>query len=208
MSLLWDVSRQGGVVGVTSAQAGRPGTREALLEAVDALVSERGWSECSLQAVARRAGLTTGAVYSTFGSRGALLAASMVRRIEADAGLLADEPDLQRAITVFARKHHTATQVPEGVHLVLAQLDLVRLGSTDAGVAAALRLAHERLLDALTADVVARSDIQAGPARELAQRLVGVLQGLTLQQIAFGGDLSERVFVDAATNAMGLAAPG
>lgn len=189
-------------MGERALQPGRPGTREALLDAVDGLVAERGWSACSLQAVARRAGLTTGAIYSTFGSRGALLAASVVRRSEAAAGLPADEPDLERAIAAYARSYHAAIQVPEGVHLVLAQLDLVRLGSTDAGVADALRDAHERLLEALTADVAARSDEVT--ARGRTQRLVAVLQGLTLQHIGFGSDLSEQVFVDAALNAAGL----
>src|SRR3982751_1595737 len=88
---------------------GRTSTRERLLQAVDELHAERGWTACSLQAVARRAGLTTGAVYSTFGSRGALLAAWMVRRVE-DQGLPEDEPDLRRAVEAFARGYYHSTQ--------------------------------------------------------------------------------------------------
>lgn len=185
-------------------RSGRPGTREALLDAVDALLAERGWAACSLQAVARKAGLTTGAIYSTFGSRGALLAASIVRRTEEYSSLPASEPDLGRAVAAYARSYHAACQDQEGVNLLTAQLDLVRLASTDPGVASALRQTYQSLLDVLTAEVASRNP--AGPARELTQRLVGVLQGLTLQQMAFGGDISEQAFVDAALNAVGLSA--
>src|SRR3982751_3576884 len=84
---------------------GRTSTRERLLDAVDELQAERGWTGCSLPAGARGAGLPTGPVYSTFGSRGALLAAWMVRRVE-NYGMPADEPDLHRAVAAFARGYY------------------------------------------------------------------------------------------------------
>jgi AcrR family transcriptional regulator len=193
------------MVSEAAVQRGRPGTRDALLDAVDGLLAERGWSACSLQAVARRAGLTTGAIYSTFGSRGALLAASMMRRT-GSAGLPVDEPDLARAVAHFARSYHAASQDPGGVNLFIAQIDLLRLGATDDGVAAALADTFRLQLDALTTDVAARRGGSPSSSREVTQRLLAVLQGLMLQQVGFGADLGERAFVDAALDAVGLGA--
>src|SRR3982751_1170233 len=99
---------------------GRTSTRERLLDAVDELQAERGWTACTLQAVARRAGLTTGAVYSTFGSRGALLAAWMGHRVERE-GLPDDSPDLGDAVAAFARNHYRNTQTAQGIELITTQ---------------------------------------------------------------------------------------
>ena len=177
------------------AERGRPGTRDALLDAVDAIVAERGYAACSLQAVARRAGLTTGAVYSTIGSRGALLAAANERR-SADAGLPADEPDLRKAVSALARNYYEVGQNPERFNLVLAQLDLVRLGFTDPSVADSLHETYARMHATLADDLAQRAGGGLpGPALEVSQRLIAVLQGLMLQSIAFGGDIPERVFV-------------
>lgn len=184
---------------------GQLGTRAALLDAVDALVAERGWAACSLQAVARRAGLTTGAVYSAFGSRGSLLAAAMERRT-ADVQMPGDEADLRAAVTVMARNYWHAGQTPEGVNLFLAQLELISLGCTDPSVGQSLHDLYTRLHANLAADLERRTDVPlSASAVEISQRLIGVLQGLTLQNIAFGGDIPERAFVDAALGAAGLA---
>lgn len=177
---------------------GRVETRERLLEAVGELRAERGWAACSLQAVARRAGLTTGAVYSTFGSRGALLAAWMVRRVE-NYGLPADEPDLRRAVAAFARGYYASGQDAEGLELVTMQLDLVRLAGTDEPLAEALREGFEQLLDELVAGLDARGlDVAGLTTAQVAQRLVGVLQGLLIQKIGFSAAVTEDDFVDAA----------
>lgn len=184
----------------SAQQRGKPGTREALLDAVDELLAERGWAACSLQAVARRAGLTTGAVYSTFGSRGALLAAALVRQIGEQAGLPKGVRDLRKAVRIFASGYHAATLRTEGVYLLLAQLDLVRLAATDQGIADALKDVHQRQVEDLRQDIASR-----GGDASRTQQLVAVLQGLALQQIAFGGQVSERTFVEAALHALDLA---
>jgi AcrR family transcriptional regulator len=186
-----------------SRPRGRQDTRERLLHAVGELRAERGWAACSLQAVARRAGLTTGAVYSTFGSRGALRAAWMVRRVE-NYGLPAGEPDLPRAVAAFARGYYAQTQSAEGLELVTMQLDLVRLAATDPPLAEALREGFEQLLDALVAGLDARGADPAGlTTAQGAHRLVGVLQGLLIQKVAFSADVTQDDFVDAALAAIG-----
>jgi AcrR family transcriptional regulator len=196
-----DAASRGVTVSVQPVAArprGRADTRQRLLEAVGELRAERGWAACSLQAVARRAGLTTGAVYSTFGSRGALLAAWMVDRVERH-GLPEDEPDLVRAVTAFARDHYASTQDAEGLELVAMQLDLVRLAATDAPLAEALHEGYEQLMDGLVSALDARgAHARRLPTIELARRLVAVLTGLLIQKIGFSAPLTEQDFVDAA----------
>lgn len=181
---------------------GRADTRERLLDAVSELRAERGWSACTLQAVVRCAGLTTGAVYSTFGSRGALLAAWMVRRVE-PFGLPVDEPDLARAVAAFARGYWEQTQNPEGIELVTMQLDLVRLAATDVPLAEALREGYDQLLSGLVAGLDARSVSVPGlTTAQVARRMVGVLQGLLIQRIGFSAEVTEQDFVGAAVSAV------
>src|SRR4051812_36910686 len=181
---------------------GRTSTRERLLDAVTELRAERGWTACTLQAVARRAGLTTGAVYSTFGSRGALLAAWMVRRVERF-DLPSDEPDLAAAIEVFARGYYAQTETAEGLELVTMQLDLIRLAATDPSLAEALREGYEKLLDDLGDGLDVRgAKVRGVTTVQLARRLVGVLQGLLIQRIGFSAPITEQDFVDAALAAV------
>ncbi len=188
---------------------GRATTRERLLAAVDALQAERGWSGCTLQEVARRAGLTTGAVYSTFGSRGALLAAALLRRSEGFAGLPPEERDLVAAVAAYARGYWTATREAAGVELFTTQLELIRLAHDDAPLAAALREGFDRMLGQLVDDLERRGlTAPAGASTtEAAQRLVGVLQGLSIQRVALGVDASQDAFVDASLSVLGLRRP-
>ena len=187
---------------------GRPGTRERLLEAVGELRAERGWAACSLQAVARRAGLTTGAVYSTFGSRGALLAAWMVHRVERH-GLPDDEPDLAGAVAAFARDHYASTQDPEGLELITMQLDLVRLAATDPPLAEALHEGYEQLMEGLVAGLGARgAHVDGLTTLDLARRLVAVMSGLVIQTVGFSAALTEQDFVDAALAVLGQRSRG
>src|SRR5215470_8398935 len=53
----------------------RERTRAALLEAARALVRERGYERTTLERVAKRAGMTTGAIYGNFKNRDELFIA-------------------------------------------------------------------------------------------------------------------------------------
>src|SRR3569623_955858 len=53
----------------------RERTRAALIEAAIALIGERGYEATSLEAVARRAGMSRGAIYGNFANREALFLA-------------------------------------------------------------------------------------------------------------------------------------
>src|ERR1051325_11138844 len=53
----------------------RDRTRAALLEAARAVIREKGYSKTTLEEVAARAGMTTGAIYGNFRNRDELLVA-------------------------------------------------------------------------------------------------------------------------------------
>lgn len=183
---------------LTSRTRGGADTRERLLQAVTELQAESGWAACTLKAVATRAGLTTGAVYSTFGSRGALLATWIVRRVE-PYGFPADEPSLDAAVASFARGYYAQTQTAEGIELVTMQLDLVRQAATDAALADALSEGYALLLGDLVAGLDVRgAAVDSLSTEQLARRLVAVLQGLLIQKLAFAAAVEEQDFVDAA----------
>ena len=57
----------------------RERTRRKLIETTLALVAERGFASVSLAEIAARAGMTTGAIYSNFGSKDDLMLAVMER---------------------------------------------------------------------------------------------------------------------------------
>src|SRR4051794_26825171 len=58
----------------------RERTKAALIAAFWAIVDEHGCSAASLEAVARRAGMTRGSIYSNFASRAELLLAAAAAR--------------------------------------------------------------------------------------------------------------------------------
>lgn len=189
-------------------QPGRPGTREALLDAVDALSAEQGWGSCSLKAVATRAGLTTGAVYSTFGSRGALLVEAMVRRTPTLATLSPDALDLATAVSSYAREYFTLATGEEGEALVLGQLELLQVSARDRNLMESMRHSYNHYIETLARDLESRApDGLPASAREIAHRLLATLQGLTLQRCTFGPTVDEEMFVGAALNAVGLEPP-
>jgi len=58
----------------------RERTRAALIEAAAAVIGEKGWDKTSLEEVARRAGMSRGAIYGNFPDREALFLAVVQRR--------------------------------------------------------------------------------------------------------------------------------
>lgn len=60
----------------------QPGTKERILDAAEALFGESGFAATSLRALTGRAGVNLAAVHYHFGSKEALLAAVLERRVE------------------------------------------------------------------------------------------------------------------------------
>lgn len=134
----------GGVVDDGPGKAARPeraatgpavaeSTRDRLVEAAADLFAERGYERTSIQDVARRAGLTSGAIYSNFRGKRELLMAAISRPSEAlgrqvrsarDAG--ASVLDLIRVGSARLVSHRGDRQRPILVNsLVLASRDRI-----------------------------------------------------------------------------------
>lgn len=190
---------------LTEQVRSRVTTREALLNAVDALMEERGWGACTLQDIVARAGLTTGAVYSTFGSRGALLAAALVRHSAEEAGLDPRCTDLRSAVTEYAQRHYRLNAGPQGRNRLDVQLDGIRVAGRDPVVAEALSSGFADLHARLVEQIATRApSLSRASAEEATARLTAVLTGLTLQKVAYAAPVTEADAVDAALRAVEL----
>ncbi|MFC8725048.1 TetR/AcrR family transcriptional regulator [Streptomyces bacillaris] len=180
--------------------------RRALLDAAFHVVSRDG-HRARLDEIAERAGLTTGAVYSLFGSKSGLLGALVVDHLqpyyeEIERAVPADA-DLVGAVDAFARHYRRgcdAADARAGQSLQFTLLDLA-LRDPEVGprLATAIRAEEERLVALFTGRTHDGSVVTPGQARHLATALRAVLIGLS-QGVLLGlaPDADEQYFADAA----------
>ena len=92
-------------VGGAKAQA----TRRALIAIAAEVFAEQGYAQTSIRDVARRASLTTGAIYGHFRNKAELLAEAISRRtadeLEAQSVGVSDTPDYIETLTRLARQY-------------------------------------------------------------------------------------------------------
>jgi AcrR family transcriptional regulator len=169
---------------------GRADTRARLLEAAAAVIARDGYEKATLASIAERAGLTTGAVYSTYGSKWELLRAVVADRTHALSlaalpGTAAPDDELDRVATELADAvgHEAARE------LVILQLEVHLLA-----------LRHPELRDDLVAfgrdhrsRLAEQVSVRAGadgagvplPPEQLATVLSAAVQGLQLTQLFY-----------------------
>ena len=158
-------------------------TRAALLEAARALIREKGYERTTLEAVAERAGMTTGAIYGNFKNRGELLIelghtywAPVKPKLQPGATF----PEAMRALaeaTLEAIPDRTAAAVGRlsGLAYALSNEDLrgrvhaTTAVSYQAGAEWLRRLGDERDLPM--------------PAEQLVRVIHALIEGLVLQRI-------------------------
>ncbi|MEV5830962.1 TetR/AcrR family transcriptional regulator [Spirillospora sp. NPDC052242] len=188
--------------------------RRALLDAAREAVSRDG-HRARLEDIARRADLTTGAVYSLFGSKNALFVELVADELAPYyAGFDAAVPgdlDLAGAVDAFARHYRRTCEAPDAVRQLSFQLSLQDMALRDpdlhARLAASVRAHEERLAALFTGRLhgpppAAVTPAQAGRlATALRALLVGLSQGVTF---GLAPDATEEFFADAAR---ALAAP-
>ena len=161
-----------------------PSTRRRLVEAAADLIAERGYRGASVSGIAARAGLTTGAVYSAFGSKQALLVAVCT---EAGDSWTSSQPDpglgLRETLHVMAREAAGYAVDPAAQRTIRLQLEIFQLGMRDPGIFELLA-AYAR--DQVTADAerlrrLAERDgvVLAMPAEHMAIVLQSALNGLS-----------------------------
>lgn len=129
--------------------------RDAIVDAVDTLVRERGWSATTMADVARTAGVSRQTVYNEFGTRQELVQGYVLREIEAlvvavETHVRANHDDARTALSgAFALFLELASNEPL-VRIIVADAEggeLIRLLTTTG-----LAVATERL-SALITDV-------------------------------------------------------
>lgn len=151
-------------------------TREAILDAAEALFAERGYDGASLQEIGRAAGVSRGTPGYFFGSKDGLYEAVLARAFAAELGLVAGAQ--ARAAEAGGPEAELAAALAAFAAFLIARPTFVRLVEREA-LAGGARLrgapAHAAAMDAalaVVADIVAR-----GPFRPVdpAQLLLDVL---------------------------------
>ncbi len=190
---------------MTRAEA-RERNRRALLDAALQVVSRDGY-RARLEEIAERAGLTTGAIYSLFGSKNGLLVdlvADYLRphyeEIEqaVPAGL-----DLLEAVDAFARYYRRSCDAPDARSRLSLEFTLLDMALHDpelgSRLATSIRSQENHLIALFTARSYDGSVLTPPQARRLTTALralfVGLGQGVSLG-LAPGAD--EQYFADAA----------
>lgn len=159
--------------------------RRALLDAAFHVVSREG-HRARLDEIAERAGLTTGAVYSLFGSKSGLLGALVTDYLqphyeEIEEAIPADA-DLLGAVDAFARYYRRscdAADAPAGQSLQFTLLDMA-LRDPEVGprLAGSVRAAEDRLIALFTGRPHGGSIVTRHQAQRLTTALRAVLIGL------------------------------
>jgi AcrR family transcriptional regulator len=181
---------------------GKSETRLRLLEAAATVIARDGYERASLADIARTAGLTTGAVYSTFGSKWGLMRAVIAQRVRPLAlPIQGADQSLSQVATGLAR----TIDSPEGRQLAILQLEIVLLALRNPELLDELnvedRADHARLTDQLTAG---GAELPL-PAAQLATLLIGAVQGLQLSQLLDPADLSDTDYAAALRLLLGRA---
>ncbi|WHT19278.1 helix-turn-helix domain containing protein [Crossiella sp. CA-258035] len=122
---------------------GKARNRTALLEAAREVIVEEGHRGASLGVIAGRAGLTTGAIYSIFGSKRDLLIAvieDIHRRVIADLQQLSDPRlSLEQVIAVYVAGRLRAADAKDAAPLLAFETELAGLAQSDPVVSTRLR---------------------------------------------------------------------
>ncbi|MET9999758.1 TetR/AcrR family transcriptional regulator [Streptomyces microflavus] len=180
--------------------------RRALLDAAFHVVSREG-HRARLDEIAERAGLTTGAVYSLFGSKSGLLGALVTDYLqphyeEIEEAIPADA-DLLGAVDAFARYYRRscdAADAPAGQSLQFTLLGMA-LRDPEVGprLAGSVRAAEDRLIALFTGRPHGGSTVTRHQAQRLTTALRAVLIGLG-QGVLLGlaPDADEQYFADTA----------
>lgn len=190
---------------MTRAEA-KERNRRALLDAAFQVVSRDGY-RAKLDEIAERAGLTTGAVYSLFGSKNGLVVALVADYLrpyyeEVERAVPA-ELDLLEAVDAFARYYRRSCDAPDALARLSLQITLLDMALHDpelgSRLATSIRAQENHLIALFTGRSHNGGVVTPQQARRLTTALralfVGLSQGVPLG-LAPGAD--EQYFADVA----------
>ncbi len=190
---------------MTRAQA-KERNRSALLDSALQIVTRDGYT-ARLDEIAERAGLTTGAVYSLFGSKNGLMVALITEHLrpyyEEIEQAVPAKVDLLEAVDAFARYYRRSCDDPEAVSRLSLQITFLdrALHDPELGgrLAASVRSQENQLIALFTGRRHGREPVTSHQSHRLTIALnalfVGLSQGVLLG-LAPGAD--EDYFADAA----------
>jgi len=185
--------------------------RQGLLAAAKRVFIRKGYLGSTLDAIAEEAGFSKGVIYSQFGSKADLFFALLERRIEERAERneqIATVGDGRRAVAELIRAASRNERAERGWARLLIEFRATAM--RDPSLTTRYSDLHERTLRALT-NTLARtfratrthSEI---PLRTLAEFILAVDSGLTLERAVNLRALPERDFVILVPKALGLGA--
>jgi AcrR family transcriptional regulator len=161
----------------------RDRTRTALLEAARALVREKGYERTTLEEVAQRAGMTTGAIYGNFRNRAELFVAlgqtywaPIAPRIKPGASVV----EVLRAVA-----EATLATIPERTSAVVGRLTGMAYALTNAELRAQVQkvTADHYAFGAEWLRSVVNEDELPMPAEQMVCVIHALSEGLVLQRI-------------------------
>ncbi|MFI1336174.1 TetR/AcrR family transcriptional regulator [Streptomyces sp. NPDC020845] len=180
--------------------------RRALLDAAFQVVSRDGY-RARLEEIAERANLTTGAIYSLFGSKSGLVVALVTDYLrphyeEVEQAIPA-EMDLLEAVDAFARHYRRSCDAPDALSALSLQITLLDMTLRDpelgSRLAASVRTQESHLIALFTGRSHNGRVVTSHQAQRLVTGLRALFVGLTqgvLLGLAPGAD--EQYFADAA----------
>lgn len=184
----------------------RERNRRALLDAAFQVVSRDGY-RARLDEIAERAGMTTGAVYSLFGSKNGLVVAMVTDYLrphyeEIEQAVPADM-DLLEAVDAFARYYHRSYAAPDALSVLSLQITLLDMGVHDTDLRSRLSASVRAQEDHLVTLFTGRAHLGGVVTAHQAQRLVTALRALFVglgQGVVLGlaPGVDEQYFADTA----------
>ncbi|MFG2697103.1 TetR/AcrR family transcriptional regulator [Kitasatospora sp. NPDC048407] len=190
---------------MTRAEA-KERNRRALLDAALQLVSRDGY-RAKLDEIAALAGVTTGAVYSLFGSKNGLVVAVVADHLGPHYAELEQalprELDLSAAVDAFARHYRRSCDRPDAMAALSLQVTLLDMAVHDtdlrARLAESVRAQEAQLVELFAGRALAGGTVTADRAQRLVTALRALFVGLT-QGVLLGlhDTADEQFFADAA----------
>ena len=174
----------------------RERTRAILIAATLDVVAEKGFAAASLEEIAKRAGMTRGAIYSNFAGRGELLLAAMGSKGLTLAPVHPADSSLRAQLRAVADALIAALPRAQGESKFLAEFQLYALADPDlrrdiaAGYAAAFGEAADHLAERHG------SELAIAP-RRLAVVMQSLALGLMCQYLLTPEEVSDEVVIAA-----------
>jgi len=174
--------------------------RQSLISAARELVRQHGYAGASVESIAARAGLTTGAIYSIFGSKLALLTEVLEPAHVPSMTAEAADPsrDMVAVFEAFARSWAARLRSPRARSALELSLELQLATLRDKKVFAEAKAAFALGKEDLAAEIAAAADARGvtlpADADDLATSLIAAMQGLTQLALIVDGVADKEIF--------------